>query len=61
MPPFDAKPEPRPSPFGPYDRQVERALLKESIEDMKAGRGRPARLVLKEIAERYNLPLELGE
>ncbi len=48
-------------PLEPFDRVKELALLRESIEDMKAGRGRPARVVLKEIAERYNLPLEPGE
>jgi len=37
------------------------AALRESIEDMKAGRTRPAREVLKEIAQRHNLPLEPGE
>lgn len=35
--------------------------LRASLEDVKAGRGRPAREVLKEIALRYNLPLEPGE
>ena len=48
-------------PLEPFDRLKELAILRGSIEDMKAGRGRPARVVLKEIAERYNLPLEPGE
>lgn len=48
-------------PLEPFDRVKELAILRESIEDMKAGKGRPARIVLKEIAERYNLPLEPGE
>jgi len=48
-------------PPEPYDREKELAILRESIEDMKAGRGRPAREVLKEIAEKYNLPLAPGE
>ena len=48
-------------PLEPFDRLQDFAILRESIEDMKAGRGRPARVVLKEIAERYNLPLEPGE
>ncbi|MCE9565571.1 MAG: hypothetical protein K8U57_26415 [Planctomycetes bacterium] len=43
------------------NREVENAALQESIEDMKAGRVRPAREVLKEIAIRHNLPLEPGE
>ena len=37
------------------------AALRESIEDMKAGKGRPAREVLKDLALRYNLPLAPGE
>ena len=37
------------------------AALRESIEDMKAGKGRPAREVLKDIALKYNLPLAPGE
>jgi hypothetical protein len=43
------------------DREAELAILRESIEDMKAGRVRPAREVLREIAIRNNLPLEPGE
>ncbi len=45
----------------PGTREEELAILRESIEDMKAGRVRPAREVLKEIALRHNLPLEPGE
>lgn len=37
------------------------AALRESIEDMKAGRTQPAREILKDIALRHNLPLEPGE
>ena len=37
------------------------ASLREGIEDAKAGRGRPAREVLKEIAIKHNLPLQPGE
>jgi hypothetical protein len=48
-------------PPEPYDREKELAILRESIEDMKAGRGRPAREFLKELAEKYNLPLAPGE
>ena len=48
-------------PFEPYDREQEIAILRESIEDMKAGRVRPAREVLKEMAIRHNIPLEPGE
>jgi hypothetical protein len=45
----------------PGTREAELASLRESIADMKAGRGRPAREMLKEIAVKYNLPLEPGE
>jgi hypothetical protein len=48
-------------PPEPYDREKELALLRESLEDVKAGRTRPAREVLKEVALRHNLPLEPGE
>jgi len=43
-----------------YERQMEEAemiaFLKESEEDIKAGRGRPARKVLEEIGKKYGLP-----
>lgn len=48
-------------PPEPYDREKELAILRESIEEARAGKGRPAREFLKEIAEKYNLPLEPGE
>ena len=48
-------------PHEPHDRANELAILRESIEDMKAGRGTPAREFLKEIATKYNLPLAPGE
>lgn len=44
-----------------YDRAKELAILQESLEDAKAGRGTPAREALKRLAEQYNLPLEPGE
>ncbi|HTV55010.1 MAG TPA: hypothetical protein VMI06_08835 [Terriglobia bacterium] len=43
-------------PPEPYDREKELAILRESIEDMNAGRGRPFEEVMAEIAARYNLP-----
>jgi len=43
-------------PMEPYDREKELAILRESIEDMKAGRTRPFEEVMAEIAARYNLP-----
>jgi hypothetical protein len=48
-------------PPEPYDRAQVLAILRESIEDAKAGRVTPARDVLKQIAVRHGLPLEPGE
>jgi len=48
-------------PFEPYDREREIAILRESHEDAEAGRVRPAREVLKEMAIRHGIPLEPGE
>ena len=44
------------APPEPYDREEVLASLRESIEDMKAGRGRPFREVMAEIAKEFNLP-----
>ena len=41
--------------------EVHLDILRESLEEAKAGRTRPARDVLREIALRHNLPLETGE
>ncbi len=54
--PDDLTPPPEPS-----DREQELAILRESLEDVRAGRGTPAREFLKELATKYNLPLEPGE
>ena len=48
-------------PLEPYDRDKELAILKESLEDARAGRGSPARDFLKELAVKHNLPLEPSE
>ena len=48
-------------PPEPYDRENELAILREALEDVKAGRGTPAREFLKELAVKHNLPLEPGE
>jgi hypothetical protein len=48
-------------PPEPYDREKELAILRESIEDRKAGRTIPARQALADIARKYGLPLEPGE
>ncbi len=48
-------------PPEPYDREKELTILREALADVKAGRGRAAREVLKELADKYNLPLAPGE
>ena len=48
-------------PPEPYDREKELALLRESLEDVKAGRTAPARQALADLARKYGLPLEPGE
>jgi len=50
---------PPPPPTETYAEYL--VSLRESIDDMNAGRTRPAREVHKEIAIRHNLPLEPGE
>ncbi len=56
-----ADPDDLAPPPEPYDREQELAILRESIEDMKAGRTTPARRALADIARKYGLPLEPGE
>jgi len=48
-------------PPEPYDRAKELAILREALEDVKAGRGTDARQFLKDLAEKHNLPLTPGE
>jgi len=48
-------------PPEPYDREKELAILRESLEDVKAGRTTPARQALADLARKYQLPLEPGE
>ncbi len=48
-------------PPEPYDREKELAILRESLEDVRAGRGTEAREFLKKLAEEHNLPLAPGE
>lgn len=45
----------------PGDRESELAILRESLDDMSAGRVRPARELLRELAAKHNLPLAPGE
>lgn len=48
-------------PPEPYDREKELAILRESLEDVKAGRTTPARQALADLAQKYGIPLEPGE
>lgn len=48
-------------PPEPCDREQELAILREALEDVRAGRGTPAREFLKELAAKHNLPLDPGE
>jgi hypothetical protein len=48
-------------PPEPYDREKELVILREALEDAKAGRGTEARAFLRKLAEEYNLPLAPGE
>ena len=50
-----------PHPMAPYDREKEAALLRESIEDMQAGRGTEAKGFLEQLARERGLPLESRE
>ena len=44
-------------PMAPYNREVEIAILRESIAEVEAGYpGRPFEEVMAEIAAKYNLP-----
>ncbi len=56
-----ADPDDLAPPAEPYDREQELAILREALEDVRAGRGTPAREFLKELAAEFNLPLEQGE
>jgi hypothetical protein len=48
-------------PPEPYDRAKELAILREAVEDVRAGRTVPARQALGELARKHGLPLEPGE
>lgn len=43
-------------PQEPYDREKELVLLREAIEDVKAGRGMPFEEFMAKLAEELNLP-----
>lgn len=48
-------------PPEPDDRDKELAILRESVEDARAGRTRPFEEVMAEVAIRYNLPRQQQE
>jgi hypothetical protein len=48
-------------PLEPYDREKELAILREALEDARAGCGMEAREFLKKLAEEHHLPLASGE
>jgi hypothetical protein len=48
-------------PPEPYNREQELAILREALEEVKAGGGMPAREFLKQIAQEFGLPLAPGE
>ena len=43
-------------PPEPYDREKELAILRESLEDVKAGRGMPFEEFMAKLAPELNLP-----
>ena len=43
-------------PPEPYDREKELAILRESLEDVKAGRGEPFEEFMAKLAAEFNLP-----
>jgi hypothetical protein len=43
-------------PPEPYDREKELAILREALEDVKAGRGTPFEEFMAELAAEFNLP-----
>lgn len=43
-------------PMAPYDREKELAILRQSIEDVKAGRGIPLDEAIEELSREFGLP-----
>ncbi len=43
-------------PLEPYDRAKELAILREALEDVKAGRGMPFEEFMAQLAAEYKLP-----
>ncbi len=46
-----------PHPMAPYDREKEIEVLKESVEDMKAGRVMPVEEAMRRISIELGLPV----
>ena len=51
-----ADPDDLAPPPEPYDREKELAILRESLEDVRAGRGMPFEEFMAKLAEEYQLP-----
>ncbi|HWG44219.1 MAG TPA: hypothetical protein VN688_15680 [Gemmataceae bacterium] len=43
-------------PLEPYDREKELAILREALEDVRAGRGMPFEEFMAKLAVKYKLP-----
>jgi hypothetical protein len=44
--------------YDEQDRDQVNAIIQQGLEDIEAGRGRPARQVAEELRQRFNLPTE---
>ncbi len=51
-----ADPDDIPLPAEPYDCEKELAILRESLEDIRAGRGVPFEEFMAQLAAEYHLP-----
>ena len=51
-----ADPDDLAPPPEPYDREKELAILRESLEEVRAGRGMPFEEFMAKLAEEYKLP-----
>jgi hypothetical protein len=51
-----ADPDDLAPPQEPYDREKEVAILREALEDVRAGRGMPFEEFMARLAAEYNLP-----
>jgi hypothetical protein len=51
-----ADPDDLAPPPEPYDREKELAILRESLEEVRAGRGMPFEEFMAKLAEEYQLP-----